>query len=356
MEIESIKLKQFVPNAEVEFEVSMQPGDNFRALASTSSAAAFNGFSAKQNDKDRARIKDANNKIVQISNSLAISELLTVWRKLHIEVDSMGAVSGNSITGTITKVNNPILSPWREVETGLAYSDSPNRFENGTIVIGGISYPISSNSGTTNLKFGIGKDDASNPTVPSIGATFVAYDDDWPIGYVLPRPDTSHLATAFAPAYVLPVYTLVNDNSNVSFVANVEQNSAAMVAAITSGRQSLVGTQDHWVCYLLGAFQGPVDKDNDPGLENPMLGLARFSRQNITEFGTGALVFLESNRDLNAPSSSSAVLQSWIVAHEIGHMFEEDLIGDESLMGINKISDPKFRKSTLDKIRNTLVP
>ena len=304
----------------------MQPGDNFRALASTSSAAAFNGFSSKQNDKDQARIKDANNKIVQNSNSLAISELLTVWRRLNIEIDSMGVVSGNSIAGTITKVNSPALSPWREIETGLAYSDSSNRFENGTITIGGRSYPICSQSGTTNLKFGIRKDNSSNPTVPVVGDSFVAYDDDIAHGNQVPDPDVSFLKEAFAPAYVDPVFNggdgrveINYNSSNLPFY----NYTAGSPGVVRTERGSNDFEDDYWAAYVRSVFQpqrrlvagGPwlQDQDGDPDSEVVLLGGNSWD-PGVSKH-VGVLIFHEVIRD------RSQLAERYIVAHEIGHYF-----------------------------------
>ena len=77
--------------------------------------------------------------------------MLTVWRRLHVEVDSMSAVTNNQVTGTVTKmqgnnngVTNVVLSV--NLKTGLTPADSSvnlssfppenGRFENGWIAIG----------------------------------------------------------------------------------------------------------------------------------------------------------------------------------------------------------------------------
>jgi hypothetical protein len=77
--------------AEYELTVGMQPGDNYRAVA-TVKEGALNTVSAKQNDTDKARVFDDVTNLPLPSDKVKVTEqLLTVWRRLHVEVDSMGA-------------------------------------------------------------------------------------------------------------------------------------------------------------------------------------------------------------------------------------------------------------------------
>jgi hypothetical protein len=60
------------------------------------------------------------------------SPVLTVWRRLHVEVDSMGAVAGNTVTGQITNVvDNGNGTSTRTTNYDLG-ADSVNRFVPGT--------------------------------------------------------------------------------------------------------------------------------------------------------------------------------------------------------------------------------
>ena len=121
--------------AKVKFKVSMQPGDNFRALASTEGVNAFEGMRAKQDDGSKARVIDGRGNAVEASRSLGISKLLSVWRKVHVEVDSMGVVTGNQISGQITKVASLVT-------TDQTLNDSINRFENGIFSSDGVDYEV----------------------------------------------------------------------------------------------------------------------------------------------------------------------------------------------------------------------
>jgi hypothetical protein len=136
--------------AETVFTVSMQPGDNFRAVA-TISNGFFNGIAAIQDDGINARLTNtAHGALVPAAN---VSGLLTVWRRLHVEVDSMAAVTNNQVTGSITAISGNATAATNlalsvNLRTGLTPPDnSPNlsagtgngRFENGWIRVGAVA-------------------------------------------------------------------------------------------------------------------------------------------------------------------------------------------------------------------------
>ena len=83
--------------------VSRQPGDNYRVLAAFL-PAVYNGFTARQTDCALARILNCfgNEPANENASAVQTPNILTVWRTLHVEVDSMGAVAGNTVTGQIT--------------------------------------------------------------------------------------------------------------------------------------------------------------------------------------------------------------------------------------------------------------
>lgn len=115
--------------AEVSFDVSMQPGDNFRAVATIADPQALNSISAKQNDGTSARLVDGSGTILQSSPTLQITEMLTVWRHIHIETDSMGPVSGNTLAGNVTAVGGIFFN--KTLTTDVNLNDSVDRFQPG---------------------------------------------------------------------------------------------------------------------------------------------------------------------------------------------------------------------------------
>lgn len=139
--------------AEAHFQTTMQPGDNFAVVASVDDVYR-NGIT----------LSSSNGSVITNSSGQTIgttqtnvpgmrTEMLTVWRRLHIELDSMGNVSGNSTTGTIpTAVSVPAGTQTITVNvTSSAQTLQPNRFENGRIVIGTTSLRVVGNTVSTPL-------------------------------------------------------------------------------------------------------------------------------------------------------------------------------------------------------------
>jgi hypothetical protein len=153
----------FTPNdikKKIDFQVALHPGDNYRAVAYGDPAFLRN---LRNRDRDDGfRIVDA-----QIAGDAAAREVreaakycsnvLTVWRQLHVENDSMVAVPAagaqrNSVSGNITAVTGNATTAQRvtlsvNLRTGLpsGADTSPNlssapaqngRFEGGSITIG----------------------------------------------------------------------------------------------------------------------------------------------------------------------------------------------------------------------------
>jgi hypothetical protein len=133
--------------ASVDLTVTMQAGDNFMVAASDDSAY-LNGLTVNQ-----ILLQDSGGNIVGSGTPKAkASPMLTVWRRVHLEVDSMEAVpttgsQKNSITGNITSINGTstiatIAFVDQNLDDGSPKLDNapPNngngRFENGTIRIG----------------------------------------------------------------------------------------------------------------------------------------------------------------------------------------------------------------------------
>jgi len=72
--------------AGTELEVSLQPGDNYRVAASTS-AMWLAGLHAKQSVPPDPPVQDG---ALSVSGP-NVTDMLTVWRTLHLEIDSMAA-------------------------------------------------------------------------------------------------------------------------------------------------------------------------------------------------------------------------------------------------------------------------
>lgn len=118
--------------AVVTFTVTMQPGDNFVGAASTN-ASQLNAVNATAQGLRNA----AGNPLPDGISSM--TPMLTVWRRLHVEIDSMAAVQGNTVTGNITGYSQNELTVDTNLDNGSFNLDSVpqgnGRFENGYITI-----------------------------------------------------------------------------------------------------------------------------------------------------------------------------------------------------------------------------
>ena len=276
----------------VGFHVTSQPGDNFTVRGSTSSTFA----------------------------SFDDSAAITVWRRLHVEIDSMGAPSGTTINGNITGVNFNPATNTSQVTVDIALNDGSGgtggRFENGVLTAGGNNYTVISNT-------------ASVLTVqgnPPNGVSFILADDD-----VVPAdiqdPDVDDLVRAYARAFILPVFDTGQDTGNAAFDLNTEAGERA--TQINSTKGTPASTDYYWTVTVHGGFQEPVTSDNDPDDEGTSRAWAIDSVQ-------GVIFLQESIRDWIQtsvakggaggvdPDPSCEVGRSprrqEILVHEVGHL------------------------------------
>lgn len=134
--------------ASVDLTVTMQPGDNF-TVAASHDQKYLNGLTVAG-----ATLKDSAGLLVGADTPKAkASPMLTVWRRLHLEVDSMEQMPAtgpqrNSVAGRITFVNGTstiatIVGVNQNLDDGSPQKlDNPppntgnGRFENGKIRVG----------------------------------------------------------------------------------------------------------------------------------------------------------------------------------------------------------------------------
>jgi hypothetical protein len=331
--------------ADVTFTVTMNPGDNFKicsslhsyALALVTQAAA----DGRQSDSLPLSVKEG--------------QMLTVWRRLHVEVDSMYAVptagaQKNFVSGNIQVTGT---GPWTAT-TDQTLLDA-HMYENGTLVKGGTNYSVTDNSEGANAWVTI-----STPE-PSSGAFTSLTDDDTEI---MPQPpDTGLFEKVFKPCYIKAFVDGGGNEdwnaNNVPFDLNVGAETASdsyiTTALLTNpygdpGRNS-AGTEasDWWVVYIQGAYQEGWHRDNDPDSENGWGGHCADDLQ-------GCLIFLEVIRDRAAENSQDrTTLERQIVAHEVGHQFLGGGHVGGTIMSASRpvaTEQEKFSDAHKDAIRN----
>jgi hypothetical protein len=313
--------------AGIVFTVSMSPGNNYRAVVHTRQAALQNLTSADIEDTGAWPIRSA------------VTETLTVWRKLHLEVDSMGPVSTigdqkNQVDGTVEGVTYDNVTDETTIDLGQNLPDEMDQ-ENlyahqysGRIVISETgTYDLITASSNNNPLF----DDTIivSGQVPTLatGKTYILYDDD---SFLLPHyPDVSLAADKFHPAYILQE-SAGNQDNNLPF----DRNITGMDGVLDS-EKDLVSGYDYWLAYIYGAYQGLVDKDNDGFDENFTEGCCYNNAY--------AAIFLEVIYEDANPDHPSTVekcqgTERIITVHEIGHQFglDEDDSGPGLMNAYNR--------------------
>lgn len=303
--------------AVVEYTLTMQPGDNFAIVASPDEAYV----SSLLHTTDGINLKDATNIEIPVTtttdnacasndgNKACRSDMLSVWRRLHIEVDSMGNVGTiNRITGT---VDGPVTIPRSTglmpgaAAVNLTITNPLNvqAFSFGRFLTA--SNDLLVNSNTTNAV------ELLNTTSRAItiadGTSFILYDDDdfnsddspiFSTGTYLPyevdgdekealvngpftvlpqsfdhlRPEDGvypdgRPRNLYASAYVKPEYewaqSVVNYNQiNIQFTLNVPESN--LPALINANRNSINDEKDDfWIVYFIVGYQGEEHEDAD---------------------------------------------------------------------------------------------
>jgi hypothetical protein len=373
-------------SAATNYKLTMQPGDNFAVAASFSdiyrngiALNTTNGSIIQNNTSQPIPVSGGTN-----SNSVAglRTGMLTVWRKLHIEVDSMGAASGNKVDGNLTNT--------KKVGTGnqtlnLSVSNlMVNRFENGTLVIkrGNPAVVFKtlrvrattyvSNTDDTVVDYA---NTASSVTVINNTGTFsvspsdsfVLYDDDdmnddgvldGDEGDVVPEPDTSLLQSVdtpcpsaitanncndFASAYVRPYYDLTGNQRNVTYFANRSDTEIDTLVQTYFQNRATEASEEFWTIYLLGAYQNEEGKSGDPN----RVGSAVFGATGTLEstiYGEIARPTEYEEIDRRFPGvgwRNRSIGNKFTTAHEVGHLFGcnhmdgGSLTNDYGVMGLS---------------------
>lgn len=309
--------------ASTNHKVTMQPGDNFAIAASLTNSTVFDNYQNSGLD-----LRDANNSRVHISgqansdSSPGIrTEMLTVWRKLHIEKDRMTNVTTNHVSGTVTAGGGKIAVNQNlqiQVSTTLELS----RFANGRLVIRSRPFTVIGNNGN----IVIAKNISSSSVTVNVNDNFDMYDDDnYDQGGTILNGDEGeainelpnsldYLAASdnisqniYAKAYVVPEYQWAApyDQANVTFDLNVDSdqtNTDELTSILNVSRGSRNDeSASFWVAYFLSGYQGALIEDGDGCRVNPSTGGCQTDPQGfeISEGGNSGI----SKRLLNTNSS-----------------------------------------------------
>ena len=347
--------------ATTDFTVTMNPGDNFRVAALLDTAGAANHLNQLHVASEFGEFYVWPNNEGIPGFVGGISPMLTVWRKLHLEFDSMAAppTSGSQTiftAGTLKSLsaNSPAagLSVVRISHT--ADEAGYNLFENGKIVISGISYAIRNSTtlralsvGTTTLQI------QGVPPANAVGTVVQMYDDDdqylsndplFPSLLTLqspPLPALHHIVPflntnqwRFAEAYI----TLVDANAmgwnsitTIPFLRHAE----IIGGPFDSGNQELKGTDrpEFWAHTVIFGYQPATAEDGERNPEAPTAGETQKPSGQLFQSFSG--VYLESIREraffnvpvqlFTSPNDAADLKMQYledlyvVMAHEIGH-------------------------------------
>lgn len=260
--------------ATVEFTVTRQPGDNFAIAAGVIpaqvGAVTMNGID----------LINGNEQVIPTSCStepVCRSQMLTVWRRFHIEVDSMRESDGNFVLGTIP--DERTIPAGRqatlEVNPSPAQQLEVNRFIGGRLVVGNSLSVISNTTDTVTVQ----NNTRRTIYIPAV-AQFQLYDDDdfndddgtmlngdtsenisMPqiAGYLEANDDRN--TNVFADAYVRPVYDIGDNNDNTQFTVNLLNNETNYMRSLFDFDSNInEADTEFWTIYLLGAYQDIVGR------------------------------------------------------------------------------------------------
>ena len=326
--------------------IARQPCNNFRVVAHVSEdyinevKIGTDGKTLKQKTTTGSNVPAGNQ-----------TRLLTVWRTLYVERDSMeapvytqGPAPSRIMTGNVVGVaGNTITTDVDIYNTGCT-----DQFQNGKIEL------QKADNTSLGIKNVAGNDTApqSNVTLtvstPADAAKFRNLEDDdvsHAVGAADMQIDASLWESRFKPACVKVDLTKTDlspnnadsvNQTNVTFETNLgtsdsQIDEATISKAKIKANKQGVSTADFWVIYQLGAFQGRVDLDNDPDTELSGSGLTLkgtsgdFAPADDKE--AGSLIFAEVCKDQSVLNQAHLSFANWkkvVSVHEAAHSFDLD--------------------------------
>gem|GEM_PF-5812613 len=330
--------------AEFEFEVGMQPGNNYRVAVSVQNV---DGYSNEQVTDPSG---DGYLGPREDQASVAASPLLTVWRKLNLEMDSMQMWEGDKphpdrnmnagIAWQEDDPSNPRL--WSELLVTVEIPLGEDFYAGGRVKSGGVELDIMGNTITSiTVKHPNGTEPLTQTQKDAFLGVFEMFDDDDSglSGDPLPRLDLidDEVKSKFRPAYieVEEVDESLNPNRTIPFSPN---NNIYNPDTALDDSQDLTGSdvESYWYHMVITAYQPTLttppnfqgnNYDLDPNTEEPfLLGATGISLLGLEINNHFSVMFVETIRDSNGGRAElpnfEQILQSEIsriTAHEIGH-------------------------------------
>jgi hypothetical protein len=297
------------------------PGNNVRVVAGTTwNLDVWDEVTWERVDSDSG---------AGLPSQVERSDMLTSWRKLHIEQDTMGRppASGsemNSWTDTASSYFKVSTSPLRSrvfLEENMFEGPSWWAYDDilyfGRYLAGPNTYIIVGN--TANCFFPDYLTVIGDPGGDGVSLDYTFYDDDEAafggsplistVTALLPELlDLGGWEGQFARAYVDIEYLSPSYSSSVPFDRNLSSSSVYWGTGSWNNSAGCTSSETFWVQLVVAGFQPQAAKDKDPDSETAqVLGAARAEPHNQ------CVVYLETRKEL----SGTPVGQ--VLAHEMGH-------------------------------------
>lgn len=358
--------------ATIQFQTTMQPGDNFRVAASMAGAELY----AINDDT----VPPNNAQMTPGIYAGALTDMLTVWRNLWIERDSMTGVVAHSENVTISTINPNSPQP----NTGGGSNDvivlsgqiagKADIFEGGTLTIPSLGKTVRVYLNSDNL---IQPDTVNVPANSFTAAEITSLqvgnvpailtDDDLvPVSgtHALPSGG-SLLGDAFGMAYIKPNYidpgSTLNTRGTVPFREFADDDFG-----IGRASRDIDSENSFWATQIVGVHQNTAAYDGDPdadpapatGIGVPTPGFDEKFDWGVSAKGAGAannvsLIFMETIRDVGP---NSGMPQAAVVVHEIAHTAGSEIVhkGTGLLREKEFGSETAFDNSTLWELRGVI--
>lgn len=341
------------------FQVGMQPGNNYRVVASVIDESMYAGIQVV----DPAAAKYLGPVLSQNGGTSA-TPLITVWRRLWVENDSMGEIGiypgGDNKKNDLTSdIGNPTIQQVfaaNDITTfyipSISDGSSFTTLQNGTLKFPGTGSSYTPSNTIHNISSGVDAIQvAGNQGHIQPGATFRLYDDDGfgLAGSELPRNDLvdDRIKGVYRPAFIeVKDANPWNDHKTVDFYRSHAPVLGPLIIGGVLGVHSygvlddaldakLEGNENLWCASVIVAYQ-PGGGDCDPNDEEfgVIAGVTIGDSPEIAGVTLGflgkarvSIVYSEVVRDLIDKSlrNGNVTIQEYeqrlrlTAAHEIGH-------------------------------------
>jgi Bacterial TSP3 repeat len=364
-----------------DFRVGMQPGNNYRVVASVVDASMITGVQVTSATAG----KYLGPALTQNGGAPA-SPLLTVWRRLWVENDSMAAIptdafgyKRNDLSWNLDPpvINNRSFSSTTgNTSFGINAIEDQSSFlnlQNGRMIVQNIIHPVVS---TASFQVTVAGDYSSVP----VDSGFRLYDDD-DFGLDAPPLPRLDLVDDLMKSFFKPAFIEVIDSGgfNLEKIIPFKINDNLQLLTQVNSKKDLFEKDGLWVAPLAAAYQFDVLEDGDPD-DTLSTGGETQTDGGTRRFGNNdhSTVFVEACREsydnffrIVAQGGNPQIgvdarlkLKNYISAqasHEIGHQPGNDLLDEHLEDGLmrnggalpNTPTQLKFTPKSISRFRNS---